>query len=163
MIIKSVSTEYIEFDSIDEMDIEHQHLMKRASTACLDAYSPYSGFKVGAAVMCEDGRIVTGNNQENAAYPSGLCAERVAIFSAVSQKSDTRISRIAIAVKTTNGDTHKPVAPCGACRQVIAEFEHRQGSKIEILFSAESGKTILINGIDVLLPFTFNADYLPEK
>jgi len=163
MIIKKVSTEYVEFDTIEELDIEHQDLMKQASAACLDAYAPYSGFKVGAAVKCLDGRIVTGNNQENAAYPSGLCAERVAIFSAVSQKSDTKISRIAIAVKTSNGDSYRPVAPCGACRQVIAEFEHRQGSKIEILFSAESGKTILIKGIDTLLPFTFNADYLPDK
>lgn len=163
MIIRKVNTEYAEFDNIEELNTEHQELMIKASEACFDAYSPYSGFRVGAAVKCEDGRIITGNNQENAAYPSGLCAERVAIFAAVSQKSNTRIKQIAIAVKTNNGDSKKPVAPCGACRQVIAEFEHRQGSKIEILFSAENGKTILINGIDVLLPFTFNADYLPEK
>ncbi len=158
---QDLNIKYTEFDSFDELDEENKHILSEARQACLHSYSPYSGFSVGAAVKCNDGSIVTGNNQENAAYPSGLCAERVAIFSAMSKNSNTRIEKLAIAVKTKNGNVRHPVAPCGACRQVIAEYEHRQGSKIEIFFSSESGRTIIVNGINALLPFAFNADYLP--
>lgn len=160
---KNLLTKYIELDSTDNLEIEVKELMFAAEEACKNAYSPYSKFSVGAAVKCDDGRIVTGNNQENAAYPSGLCAERVAIFSAVAQKKDTRINKLAITVKTEKGEILQPVAPCGACRQVIAEYEHRQGSKIQIIFSSESGKTIIVNGIETLLPFTFNSEYLPNS
>lgn len=160
---KEVCFKYQEFDSLIDLEPEHKLLMEQAANACVNAYSPYSGFKVGAAVKCKDGRIVTGNNQENAAYPSGLCAERVAIFAAMSQNRYSEISQIAITVKTDEGKTDEPVAPCGACRQVIAEFEYRQGSKIEILFSSETGKTILVDGIDSLLPFAFNSNFLPTK
>lgn len=158
---KDLRIRYIETDNPQELEEDKRDLILKAQQACSLAYSPYSGFSVGAAVKCEDGRLVTGNNQENAAYPSGLCAERVAIFSAVSQKEETRIKQLAITVRTKNGNVSKPVAPCGACRQVIAEYEHRQGSKIEIIFSSESGKTIIVDGVDALLPFTFNSDYLP--
>ncbi len=158
---QDLNIKYTEFESINELDEENKHVLSEARQACLHSYSPYSGFSVGAAVKCNDGRIVTGNNQENAAYPSGLCAERVAIFSAMSQNISTRIEKLAIAVKTKNGSVIQPVSPCGACRQVIAEYEHRQGSKIEIIFSSESGKTIIVDSIKALLPFTFNADFLP--
>lgn len=158
---QDLNIKYTEFESINELDEDNKHLLSEARQACLHSYSPYSGFSVGAAVKCNDGRIVTGNNQENAAYPSGLCAERVALFSAMSQNNNTRIEKLAIAVKTKNGSVIQPVAPCGACRQVIAEYEHRQGSKIEIIFSSESGKTIIVDGINALLPFTFNADFMP--
>lgn len=163
MIKKDLRIRYTEFDSVQELDEDKKHIMLEAEEACLHSYSPYSGFSVGAAVKCDDGRIVRGNNQENAAYPSGLCAERVAIFSAMSQNNKTRIDKIAVAVKTKKGNVSQPVAPCGACRQVIAEYEHRQGSKIEIIFSSETGKTISVEGVDSLLPFTFTSDYLPEK
>jgi cytidine deaminase len=158
---KELTINYQEYNSVKELDIDHQQLLRIASDACLNAYAPYSGFKVGAAVMCDDGRIFKGNNQENAAYPSGICAERVAIFSAMADNKDTRIRRIAIAIKTINGNSVVPVAPCGSCRQVIAEYEHKQGSPIELMFSAESGKTIVLKGIETLLPFVFNSDYLP--
>lgn len=160
---KEFNIKYLEFESIDELDNEKRDLLSEAVKACSNAYSPYSGFSVGAAVKSSDCRIIAGNNQENAAYPSGLCAERVAIFSAVSQFPDIKITHLAISVKTVNGRVHTPVAPCGACRQVIAEYEHRQGSKIEIIFSSETGKTIVVNGIDTLLPFTFNSDFLQEN
>lgn len=155
--------DYKEYDSTSDLEPEYKHLIEQASGACLNAYSPYSGFRVGAAVKCKDGRVVTGNNQENAAYPSGLCAERVAVFTASSQMPNTEISHIAITVKTLNGDITDPVAPCGACRQVIAEYEHRQGSKIIVIFSSESGKTVVIDGISSLLPFAFNSNFLPVK
>ncbi len=160
---RDLNIKYTEFDSIHELNEDNKHVLSEAREACLHAYSPYSGFSVGAAVKCDDGRIVRGNNQENAAYPSGLCAERVAIFSAMSQNNKTRIMKLAIAVRTKKGNIQQPVAPCGACRQVIAEYEHRQGSKIEIIFSSETGKTITVDGVDSLLPFTFTSDYLPEK
>jgi len=163
MIEKDLHIKYFEIDKINQLDKEKLTLLKEAEEALQNAYSAYSGFSVGAAVRCADGRIVRGNNQENAAYPSGLCAERVAIFSAVSQVPDTIISQLAVTVRTPGRTVTEPVAPCGACRQVIAEYEHRQGSPIEIIFSSESGKTIIVNGIDSLLPFTFNSDFLPNK
>ncbi len=158
---KELTIRYQEYNSVQELDSDHQQLLKIASNACLNAYAPYSGFKVGAVVKCDDGRTFTGNNQENAAYPSGMCAERVAIFSAMADNMDTRIRQIAIAIKTINGNSMVPVAPCGACRQVIAEYEHKQGSPIELMFTSESGRTIILNGINSLLPFVFNSDYLP--
>ncbi|HLN52496.1 MAG TPA: cytidine deaminase [Lentimicrobium sp.] len=160
---KDLNIRYTEFDNVQELDDDKKQIMLEAEEACMHSYSPYSGFSVGAAVRCDDGRIVRGNNQENAAYPSGLCAERVAIFSAMSQNKGTRIHQLAVAVKTKKGNLNIPVAPCGACRQVIAEYEHRQGSKIQIIFSSETGKTISVEGVDALLPFTFTSDYLPEK
>lgn len=158
---KDLLIRYTELESVNELDTDVKELMLKAEQACLNAYSPYSKFSVGAAVKCDDGRIVIGNNQENAAYPSGLCAERVAIFSAVSQMKDTRITMLAITIKTEDGIVNNPVAPCGACRQVIAEYEHRQGSKIKIIFSSESGRTIIVNSVESLLPFTFSSDFLP--
>ncbi|HLO90975.1 MAG TPA: cytidine deaminase [Lentimicrobium sp.] len=163
MTEKSLNIKYSELESFNELDEDRKNLVLKAQQACVMAYAPYSGFSVGAAVKCNDGRVVTGNNQENAAYPSGLCAERVAIFSAVSQNPETHIKQLAIAVSTRDKNVVDPVAPCGACRQVIAEYEHRQGSKIEIIFTAETGKTIIVNGVSTLLPFTFNSDYLPVK
>jgi cytidine deaminase len=159
---KDIIIRYTEFDSIQDLDDDKKEVMLKAKEACIHSYSPYSGFSVGAAVKCGDGRIIKGNNQENAAYPSGICAERVAIFAAMSQNHETRIEKLAITVKTKNGNNSHPVAPCGACRQVIAEYEHRQGSKIEIIFSSENGKAICVEGVDSLLPFTFTSDNLPK-
>ncbi len=160
---KELRIEYTEYTSPLELPEDSRALLEKAGEACENAYSPYSRFRVGAALQCRDGRIVTGNNQENAAYPSGLCAERVAIFSAMAQDKNTIIEKLAITVKTNARNTVNPVSPCGACRQVIAEYEYRQGSKIKIIFSSESGRIIETESIDALLPFTFNADFLPEN
>lgn len=160
MIGKEITVHYYEFNHVRELSAEYQSLLEEASKACADAYAPYSGFKVGAAIRCSNGTVIIGNNQENAAYPSGLCAERVAIFSAMAINPHAIIEQIAITVKTKSGNSKEPVSPCGACRQVIAEYEHRQGKEIEILFSSESGRIILVKGISNLLPFTFNSDNL---
>ena len=104
------------------------------------AYAPYSSFKVGAALQLNSGEIITGNNQENAAYPSGLCAERVAIFYAGSQYPEATFHSMAISAKSLHSKTTKAVPPCGACRQVLAEYEVKQNSLIEIYFMGESGK-----------------------
>lgn len=157
---KEITVHYYEFNHVRELSSEYQSLLEEASKACADAYAPYSGFKVGAAIRCSNGTVIIGNNQENAAYPSGLCAERVALFSAMAINPQVIIEQIAITVKTKSGNSKEPVSPCGACRQVIAEYEHRQGKEIEILFSSESGRIILVKGISNLLPFTFNSDNL---
>ncbi len=162
MIEKEISIKFCEYQSIDALPNEDKQLMLEASKACKNAYSPYSNFKVGAAVKCNDGVIIGGNNQENAAYPSGLCAERVALFTASAQKPGVVIKSIAITVDSGKANDLM-VAPCGACRQVIAEYELRQGSKIEILFSSETGRIIKVKGISSLLPFTFSSNNLPEK
>lgn len=157
---KEITLHYYEFNHFRELNGENQSLLEEATKACANAYAPYSGFKVGAAIRCSDGAVVVGNNQENAAYPSGLCAERVALFSAMAMNPHAIIEQIAITVKTISGNSKEPVSPCGACRQVIAEYEHRQGKEIEIMFSSEFGKIILVKGISNLLPFTFNSDNL---
>lgn len=156
---KEISIRYKEFESVEDLNQSQKELLSEASKACLNAYAPYSGFKVGAAVRCSNGKIVTGNNQENAAYPSGLCAERIAVFAAMSVDSST-IEQLAITIKSEKGITEEPVAPCGACRQVLAEYEQKQSRKIEIIFSSESGKAIIVDGVDSLLPFVFNNKFL---
>ena len=158
---KKISITYEEFPKGAGLEQQDSELLKKAADAAKSAYAPYSNFNVGAAVRLSNGEVIAASNQENAAYPSGLCAERVALFSAMAQFPDLKITQLAISVKTLNGSVNSPVAPCGACRQVIAEYEHRQNSKIEIIFSSETGKTIVVNGVESLLPFTFNSNYLP--
>jgi cytidine deaminase len=130
--------------------------MQEAIKSAGKAYAPYSGFSVGAAVLLSSGKIITGNNQENAAYPSGLCAERVALFAASALYPDVKIDTIVVTIKTAHKIT-EPVSPCGACRQVIAEYENRQNQKIKIIFSGETGKSITVDGIENLLPIIFNS------
>lgn len=157
---KEITIRYFEADSPSELDQADKYLLEKASRAAEKAYAPYSGFRVGAALRLINGTVVSGNNQENAAYPSGLCAERVALFSASSQYPDEVIESIAITVNTDKQTVTEPVPPCGACRQVLAEYEKKQGSKIRIIFSGETGKTILVDGIDSLLPISFNSNNL---
>lgn len=157
---KEIAIRYFEADSPSELDQADKYLLEKASRAAEKAYAPYSGFRVGAALRLINGTVVSGNNQENAAYPSGLCAERVALFSASSQYPDEVIESIAITVNTDKQTVTEPVPPCGACRQVLAEYEKKQGSKIRIIFSGETGKTILVDGIDSLLPISFNSNNL---
>lgn len=162
MTERTKAIHYHEYEHVSKLPSRLQTLLGHASDACNHAHAPYSGFRVGAAVECKDGKIVLGSNQENAAYPSGLCAERVAVFSAMSNNPAAIIETIAITVKTSNNSALDPVAPCGACRQVIAEYEHKQDKEIELLFTGESGKIIVVKGISSLLPFTFTSDNLPD-
>lgn len=148
--------EYASFNDLPEAD---QRLMREAQTAADDAYAPYSKFHVGAAVLLENGTIVKGNNQENAAYPSGLCAERVALFAAGAHNPGVKIKTIAIHAYSENLKGHsQPVSPCGDCRQVMAEYEHRYHHKIRLIMEAENGKYIVSQSVNQLLPFMFNAD-----
>ena len=144
-------TEYEDKTQLSEAD---NSLIINAKEAAKNAYAPYSGFRVGAAVLLENGVIVTGNNQENAAYPSGLCAERTALFYASAQYP--KVSVVAIAISTLNLTVtpSEMAKPCGACRQVIAEYEDIAGKPIRIILNSAE-KILIINGIDDLLPLRF--------
>ena len=134
--------------------------MNNAVEARKKAYAPYSKFQVGAALLLDNNEVVTGNNQENASYPSGLCAERTAIYYAGSQYPNAKILKIAISAGAVHKQTIKPIPPCGACRQAIAEYEIKQESPIEIFFMGEIGSVAKSNSLSNLLPFTFDKSEL---
>ncbi|MCG8410073.1 MAG: cytidine deaminase [Bacteroidales bacterium] len=154
--IKSVLLEY---KSSTELSDVFQKLIDEAKQAASTAYAPYSKFKVGAAVLLENGDIVQGNNQENAAYPSGLCAERVAIFYANSKYPNVAIKSIAITAFTQDGFVKEPIPPCGSCLQVMLESENRYNNEIEVLLYGED-KIITAKNISQFLPVNFNKEML---
>lgn len=143
----------------DEVAIEpgslELKLIDAAKKAVFNAYAPYSKFQVGAAVLLENGEIITGSNQENAAYPSGTCAERVALFYANSQYPDQAVTAIAIAAYTHGKYVHAPITPCGSCRQVMLEIELRHQKPMAIYLYGESD-IFLIDSVKSLLPFHFS-------
>ena len=148
------------YDNIEELSQNIQELMQDAVEARKNAYAPYSKFRVGAALRLENGIVVSGNNQENAAYPSGLCAERVAIFHAGAVHPGVKVLQMAITATSDNHINKTPIPPCGACRQSIAEYEMRQDSDIEIYFMGGEGKIMKSNSLKDLLPLIFDKSYL---
>lgn len=152
---RNILIEYDIFEWNREKSSIDQDLMEKAEETAQDAYAPYSGFQVGVAVLLENGQIVTGSNQENAAYPSGLCAERVALFSAASQYPDKKILKISVAARDKKGKT-TPVTPCGSCRQVMLEYENKQEKPIQILLLGSGQRILRFNSAATLLPFGFN-------
>lgn len=152
-----------EFDSIDELSEQCRQLMQKAVNSRSHAYAPYSKFYVGAALLLDDGTIVQGNNQENAAYPSGLCAERTALFAANANYPGRKVRKIAISASSDEFEVDIPVYPCGACRQVIAEYEYIAGQAIEIIMMGTRGKVHVVEGLINLMPVIFNADNLKPK
>lgn len=163
MIKKELTIKYSITDNAEDLESADKLLLDKAKSTAKHAYAPYSGFRVGAALRLDNQEIITGNNQENAAYPSGLCAERVAIFAASSKNPDAIIECIAITIDTDSKKVTDPVPPCGACRQVIAEYEKKQGKEIRIIFSGETGKIVQVEGINSLLPLSFNSNNLQHK
>lgn len=135
-------------------------LMEAAFIAREKAHAPYSNFYVGAALLLDNGVTVTGNNQENACYPAGLCAERTAIFYASSQYPEAVMIAMAITARAKNKQTTTPIPPCGVCRQAIAEFEIKQKSPIALYFMGESGEVIKSKSLENILPLLFTAKYL---
>ena len=144
-----------EFANIVELPINDQNLLMEARRITEQAYAPYSGFHVGAAVLLENGMIVTGNNQENSAYPSGLCAERVALFYANANYSDSAVKTIAISASKSGALVNEPVKPCGSCRQALAETELRFKTPIRIILDGQDG-ILVLNGVESLLPLSFS-------
>jgi cytidine deaminase len=154
------SIDYEAYDNLHELDETDQQLCNKAEEALVTSYSPYSNFKVSTAVRLKDGTIVTGSNQENLAYPSGLCAERVALFAIGARYPDAVIESMAITAHTNNFNIVYPVTCCGACLQVMSEFERKQKQEIEVIFYCIGGKVLKVKGIKSLLPFAFVEDRL---
>ncbi|WP_369410647.1 cytidine deaminase [Flavobacterium taihuense] len=148
------------FEKIQELPSDIQYLMGKAIEVRKNAYAPYSKFRVGAAILLDNGEIVIGSNQENAAYPSGLCAERVAIFHAGAVYPEATILKIAITAASESNKTVTPIPPCGSCRQSIAEYEIRQKTPIEIYFMGETGAIHKSASLKNLLPFMFDKSLL---
>lgn len=148
------------YDDLSETATAVQDLMSQAINARHKAYAPYSKFTVGCAILLENDKIVTGNNQENAAYPSGLCAERVAIFAAGATYPGVAVKMMALTASPVDDSLTIPVPPCGACRQSIAEYENNQDTDIEIYFMGASGTVVKANSLKDLLPLIFDQSYL---
>lgn len=148
------------FENFDELPNDVKSLMEKAKEARLKAYAPYSNFFVGTALLMDTGEVLTGSNQENASYPSGLCAERTAIFYAGSQFPNGKIVRMAIIAGSNHNKTSSPIPPCGACRQSIAEYEVKQEAPIEIYFMGETGKVVKSSSLANLLPLMFDKSVL---
>ncbi len=156
---KQISFEIEEYLNIYELNDTDKKLVYEAQEATKSAYAPYSNFQVGAAVLLENGEIVRGNNQENSAYPSGLCAERVALFYANSKFPKVPVKAIAICAFHNKKFTSSPIPPCGSCRQVMLETEMRFDSPIRVIMYG-SGKIQAINSIKNLLPLNFTGENL---
>ena len=156
----TITTQFKVFDSTQDLPDDIQNLMSEAVEIRKNAYSPYSKFKVGVAIFLDNGKIVLGSNQENAAYPSGLCAERVAIFYAGANYPKAKILKMAITAASDSYQTSTPIPPCGSCRQSIAEYEIRQETPIEIYFMGEIGSIYKSESLKNLLPFMFDKKFL---
>ena len=156
MTNKEIKIAYLEYDNINELEAKDQELIQAAISATESAYAPYSKFNVGAAVLFEDGEIVQGSNQENAAYPSGICAERTALFYASASRPNKAMAALAIAASQEGALLETPVTPCGACRQVMAQYQLKSGIPMRILLVG-AHKIWEFEKVDDLLPFTFDS------
>lgn len=146
---------YTVYDRLDEMDARDVGLLRQAHEATANSYAPYSRFHVGAAALLANGEVVTGCNIENAAYPSGLCAERVALFAAQAKFPDVPVVALAVVAHSATKTLAEPAAPCGACRQVMVEVEQRSKRPMRILCQGETGPVMAFDGIESLMPFVF--------
>lgn len=149
--------QYSVFSSEHELADDDKMLLEKAREVTSIAYAPYSGFKVGAAAILQNGEIITGSNQENASYPAGLCAERSLLASAAQQYPEMPIITLAVSYNNTKGSSETPATPCGFCRQVLAEFESRVGTSIRLIVGGKSGSVYIIPKSSLLLPLAFSS------
>ena len=156
MTNKEIKIAYQEFEALDELDPKDRELAQAAIDATALSYAPYSNFNVGAAVLFEDGVIVKGSNQENAAYPSGLCAERTALFYASSSRPDKAMTAIAVAAGQNGRLCSSPATPCGSCRQVMAQYQEKSGRPMSVILIG-ARKIWKFKKIDDLLPLIFDS------
>jgi len=150
----------------DDLDTESKYLAHKAKDATAHAHAPYSRFLVGAAILFEDGTVITGINYENAAFPAGMCAERVALFAAASQHPEKRIMKMAIVAKRKGAKELVPATSCGQCRQVMLEFEGNQGSPFEVIMQNNDHQWIKAESASALLPFSYtkeNMEHITKK
>jgi len=160
MNTQNFSISYHTFNGIEELSETDRMLCLKAKDAMATSHSPYSKFRVGTAILLADNEIVLGSNQENVAYPSGLCAERVALFFIGSNKPGAIIKTMAITAQTDNFKIVNPVTSCGGCLQVMIEAEKRQNSPIEVLFYCIDGQILKVKSVKSLIPFAFVEDRL---
>jgi len=159
---KNIIIEYLEIIDSENCSSVEKNLISKALNVANSAYAPYSNFHVGAALVLENNQIIVGNNQENASFPCGICAERVALFTANSNYPDLKIKKIAITAFSNNFELNHPVGPCGLCRQVLLECEEKQNSDIAILLF-NSKKIIKLANAKDLLPFYFKENKLKQN
>ncbi|MBQ1619138.1 MAG: cytidine deaminase [Bacteroidales bacterium] len=153
---KHLNITYQEYGSLEELDDKDRELALKAIDAMKGSYAPYSHFNVGSAVRMSNGKIVQGANQENAAFPSGLCAERTAMFSAGAKYPDKDMESIAIAGGVMGRLGHEPATPCGACRQVMAQYQAKSGKPMSVIMVGD-GKVWKFDRVDDVLPLIFNS------
>jgi cytidine deaminase len=156
----NIAASAIVYNDVFELPLDVQSLMSKALEARNTAYAPYSKFKVGVALLLENKQIVLGNNQESAAYPSGMCAERIAIWKASSEYPGVRILQLVLTASSSKRIVNVPVSPCGACRQTLSEYEINQKQPMEIYFMGEVGQVVKTESLASLLPFSFDSTYL---
>lgn len=154
--------EFTLVDNLEDLDAESKYLVHKAKEAASHAYAPYSKFMVGAALLLDNGKVVTGCNQENAAYPSGMCAERVALYTKAAQHPEEKIMKIAVVAKRKNAKELLPATCCGSCRQVMLEFEMRQHSSIKVVMLDKDNHWVVASSAGCLLPFSFSKIHLDE-
>jgi cytidine deaminase len=158
---RKIALHYLQHASWNALPKEDKELLQLAARAAKDAYAPYSKFKVGAALRMDDGQIVPGNNQENASFPAGTCAERTALHAAMAIMPKGTVESMAIVVPQVRGS--RPVTPCGICRQALVEQERRQEGPIRLLMGVVRGPVIEMFSVDTLLPLSFDSNHLPGK
>lgn len=161
--IQHTTFEYEILNGFEDLNATEQSLIQQAIDSSKNAYAPYSGFYVGASVLLSNKKTVQGNNQENVAYPSAMCAERVALFSASAQYPDAEIEAIAIYALSPNFSMDHPVTPCGSCRQVMAEYELKQKGEIQVFLVGENKVIYRIKNAKSLLPLLFHEQNLKKK
>lgn len=157
---RSINISYQLFASKEELSDENAMLIQRAEEALENAYAVYSKFHVGAALLLDNGEIVTGNNQENIAYPSSLCAERVALYYCKAHYPNAVVKKIAIMARSEKGDLLEAISPCGACRQVMSEYERVQEEEMKVILKGEGKSIMVFNSVADLLPLSFNTKVL---
>lgn len=148
------------YPSVEELPLDEQALLKEAALALENAYAPYSNFRVGAALLLANGKTVSGSNQENAAFPAGICAEGTAFSAASSLYPNTPILKVAVTVKSSRRMIDSPVAPCGICRQRMLEYENRFNQPIAVIMVGEKGEVYKVESVKDLLPFSFSMNSL---
>jgi cytidine deaminase len=158
----TLETQMRVYENREELPVELRELLRHAEEAATRAYAKYSHFQVGAAILMNNGKVVTGANQENAVYPCGLCAERTAAFAASATYPEVPFNMIAITAINPDEPLKEPVSPCGSCRQVLFEYEQKFGHPIEVLLAGQEGPIYHIQSVAHLLPYTFHAGFLPR-
>lgn len=162
MKTKEIRISISEFEKLEELPTSDQELILKARASTLNAYAPYSHYLVGSAIRLDDGAIITGNNQENASSPLGICAERAALFWANANFPDLAVNTIVITAIDQHGEAAKNVSPCGACRQVMLETQHRFKKPMKVILDSRD-KIEVLNNVESLLPLSFNGNSLKSE